>query len=103
MQLAQSRMRQLGRQFRLTRKNDLQQLGLRRFKIRKQADRFQYRGIKVLRFVDNYNKTSSSSCFLDEATIELLVHLHEVFALALDAHFRQQEAHELARTALCLK
>src|SRR6202034_883715 len=103
VQLVQSRMRQLLRQLRLAGKNDLQQFSSWSFKIRKQANRFENRRVKVLGFIDHNDEAISGARLLQQAAVEFFVHLHEILAVAVDADFRQQEAHELARTALRLK
>src|SRR5580658_659486 len=51
------------RQLRLSCQNDLQQLGLRSFEIRKQSNGFKHRQIQVLRLIDDNDDASSSQGF----------------------------------------
>src|SRR6202030_996007 len=102
-QLRERRSGQLVGQRRLPYENDLQQLGLRSFEVRKQPHRLQHRGIQILRFVDHHNKAAAGPRLLHQAAVELLVHPDKVLHIVLNANLRQQKAHELPRIALGLK
>src|SRR5713226_6143824 len=102
-QLSECGTRQFVRQNGLSDQDNLQQLGLGRLEIGKQSDRLQYRRIEVLSLVDDHDETPASPRFLYQAAVELIVHKHKILRIALDTKLRQQESHELARSALGLK
>ena len=65
-QLPQIRLIQFFPKFRLARQNDLQVLGIIRFKIQQQSDLFQHIVRKFVSFVDDYYRAKSASMALVE-------------------------------------
>src|SRR6266478_279856 len=102
-QLSECGTRQFVRQTGLSDQDNLQQLGLGRLEIGKQSNRLQHRRIEVLSFVNHHNEAPAGARFLYQAAVELIVHADKILRIALDAKLRQQESHELTRSALGLK
>ena len=103
-QLPQFGRRQLIRKFRLSRQDDLQQLGLRGLEIGEEPHCLENGRVQILRFVDDDDDTTPRPVFLQHIRIKLIDDGREVRVLIdFPSKFIEKQAHELARSALGMK
>ncbi len=73
------------------------------FEVGEQAQRFQHLVFQVLRFVYHDDEAMALLRDLQQALVELVVHLHQVLRVLFAAQLGEQQAHELLRVAMGLK
>src|ERR1700738_2871878 len=65
-------------EFRLSRENDLQQLGSRSFEIRKQSDRLQHGRMQILCLIYDNDEAPSGTRLLQEELVKFVVHADKI-------------------------